>query len=337
MGLRAVVLVGGKGTRLQPLTFTRPKPILPVGGVAMLSRKIAHLASHGVTEAVLSLGYKPDPFIEAYPDNKVHGVTLVYAIESEPLDTAGALKFAAAYAGFLEGSDDSPILGVNGDVLTEIDLSDQVAFHLRMRSEATIALTQVEDPSAFGVVLTDEIGRVERFVEKPPRDEAPTDWINAGNYVLERAFFDRIPEGKVSLEREIFPLLVRDKTLFAVQSPAYWIDAGIPFTYLQANLDAAANAEGGSIIHSTARVSPGAVIHHSVIGAHVVIGDSSIVDRSVIDEDAVVGEGCTITDSMIGLRASIGDHAVLRDLTVVGDDASVVGGTVFSNAKVERD
>lgn len=336
MGLRAVVLVGGKGTRLQPLTFTRPKPILPVGGVPMLSRKIAHLAAHGVTEAVLSLGYKPDPFIEAFPGNTINGVKLYYAIESEPLDTAGALKFAADFAGFLNGADDSPIIGVNGDVLTDLDLSAQVDFHSAKGAEATIALTQVEDPSAFGVVPTDDEGRVIAFVEKPPRDEAPTDWINAGAYVLNPAFFRRIPDGKVSLERAVFPLLVADKTLFAVHSPEYWIDAGIPSTYLQANLDMAARERGGSIVHPTATVSAGAVVRNSVIGAGVVIGDGSIIDQSVIDDGAVVEPGCTITNSMIGLRATIGSNSTLRELTVVGDDAVVAANAVLDAAKVER-
>jgi mannose-1-phosphate guanylyltransferase len=336
MGLRAVVLVGGKGTRLQPLTFTRPKPILPVGGVPMLALKMAHLAAHGVTEAVLSLGYKPDPFFEAFPDNSIHGVTLHYAIESEPLDTAGALKFAATYAGFLNGSNDDPIIGVNGDVLTDLDLTAQMAFHVQNNAEATIALTQVEDPSAFGVVPTDDDGRVLAFVEKPPRDEAPTDWINAGAYVLQPAFFRRVPEGKVSLERAIFPLLVADKTLFAVHSPAYWIDAGIPSTYLQANLDAAHRVPTSSIIHPTAKIAATAVIRNSVIGAGVVVGESSIVDQSVIDEGATIGTSATITDSMVGQRASVGDGAVLRELTVVGDEAIVAANEVLDSAKVEK-
>ena len=301
----------------------------------MLSLKLAHLASHGVTEAVLSLGYRPDPFFAAFPEGVIHGVTLHYAIESEPLDTAGALKFAATYAGFLEGPDDSPILGVNGDVLTDIDVSAQVAFHLDHDSEVTIALTQVDDPSAFGVVVTDAVGRVEAFVEKPPRDEAPTDWINAGNYVLSRAFFARIPEGKVSLERSIFPLVVNEGKLFAVHSPAYWIDAGIPATYLQANLDVAAKSDSGSIIDPTARISADAVIHNSVIGANVVIGEGAIVNRSVIDDGATIGTGATLSDSMIGLRANIGVNSVLRDLTVVGDDAVVPAGAILDAEKVE--
>ena len=329
------MLVGGKGTRLQPLTFTRPKPILPVGGIPMLSRKLAHLASHGVTEAVLSLGYRPDPFMEAFPGNETNGVKLQYAIESEPLDTAGALKFAAEFAGFLDGPDDSPIIGVNGDVLTDIDVTAQVEFHRSTGSEVTIALTQVDDPSAFGVVVTNTDGRVEAFVEKPARDEAPTDWINAGNYVMSRSFFTRIPGGKVSLERSIFPVVVAEKKLYAVQSPAYWIDAGIPATYLQANLDAAAATTSGSIIDPSAQISSQATIHNSVIGANVVIADSAIVHRSVIDAGTVVGEGATISDSMIGMRATIGARATLRDLTVVGDDAVVTADQMLEADRVE--
>lgn len=301
-----------------------------------MALKMAHLAAHGVTEAVLSLGYKPDPFFEAFPDNSIHGVILHYAIESEPLDTAGALKFAATYAGFLDGTNDDPIIGVNGDVLTDLDLTAQLAFHVENNAEATIALTQVEDPSAFGVVPTDEVGRVLAFVEKPPRDEAPTDWINAGAYVLQPAFFRRIPNGKVSLERAVFPLLVADKTLFAVRSPAYWIDAGIPSTYLQANLDAAQRMATGSIVHPTATIAASAVIRNSVIGANVVVGESSIVDQSVIDDGAVIGSSVTVTDSMVGRDASIGNGAVLRELSVVGDEAVVAANEALEGAKVKK-
>jgi mannose-1-phosphate guanylyltransferase len=213
--LTAVVLVGGFGTRLRPLTLATPKQLLPVAGVPLIERVLGHLHEHGVDQAVLSLGYRPDAFLERYPDRTCAGVHLEFAVEAEPLDTAGAIRFAAAEAGIAER-----FLVVNGDILTGLDLSALVAFHAERHDEAgaegTIALTKVEDPSSFGVVPTDDEGRVLAFVEKPPRDEAPTDLINAGFYVLEASVLDRIPAGRrVNVERETFPAMVADATLFA--------------------------------------------------------------------------------------------------------------------------
>ncbi len=161
--MKAVVLVGGEGTRLRPLTLSSPKQMLPIVGVPMIERVLGHLAAHGVDEAVLSLGYLPDAFMEAYPDGRAVGVRLTYAVEPEPLDTAGAVRFAAKYAGIAE-----TFVVVNGDVLTDLDLTSLVAFHRQRGAEGTIALHPVSDPSAFGVVPTDEEGRVMAFVEKPP-------------------------------------------------------------------------------------------------------------------------------------------------------------------------
>ena len=209
--MKAVVLVGGEGTRLRPLTLSAPKQMLPIVGVPMIERVLAQLAVHGIDDAVLSLGYLPDAFMEAYPDGRVAGVGLTYAVEPEPLDTAGAVRFAASFAGI-----DETFVVVNGDVLTDLDLTTLVAFHRERGAEGTIALHPVADPSAFGVVPTDEDGRVKAFVEKPPRDEAPTNEINAGTYVLEPSVLSRIPEGgRVSIERETFPAMVRDGGLFA--------------------------------------------------------------------------------------------------------------------------
>ena len=209
--MKAVVLVGGEGTRLRPLTLSAPKQMLPIVGVPMIERVLGHLASHGIDDAVLSLGYLPDAFTEAYPDGRVAGMGVTYAVEPEPLDTAGAVRFAAAFAGI-----DETFVVVNGDVLTDLDLTALVAFHRERGAEGTIALHPVADPSAFGVVPTDDDGRVQAFVEKPPRDEAPTNEINAGTYVLEPSVLGRIPEGgRVSIERETFPAMVRDGGLFA--------------------------------------------------------------------------------------------------------------------------
>ncbi|MBV8462879.1 MAG: nucleotidyltransferase family protein, partial [Acidimicrobiales bacterium] len=196
--MRAVVLVGGEGTRLRPLTLTVPKQMLPVAEQPMIERVLGQLARHGVSEAVLSLGYKPDAFINAYPQGTVGDVRVTYAVEPEPRDTAGAIRFAATQAGI-----DDTFVAVNGDVLTDIDIGSLVELHRQRAAAATIALTPVEDPSAFGVVPTDEEGRVTAFIEKPPRDEAPTNLINAGIYVLEPSVLDLVaPDVRVSIERE---------------------------------------------------------------------------------------------------------------------------------------
>ena len=334
--MRAIVLVGGEGTRLRPLTLTRPKPMLPVGGIPMIARKLAHLAEHGITEAVLSLGYKPDAFRMAFPEGHVCGVRLHYAVEPTPLDTAGAIRFAAFVAGFLDGENDEPIVAVNGDVLTTLDLSAQVSFHQSKRARATIALTQVEDPSAFGVVPCDPDGRVIDFVEKPSREEAPTDWINGGTYVLERSVIAGIaPDTRVSIERVVFPQLVEEGSLFAIRSSEPWIDAGIPSTYLQANLDsiedpdtARGSASVVGLIDAAASVDPTAVVERSVIGAGCVIG-RAVVRRSVLLGNVTVADGCVIEDSMLGEGSTIAADCMLSALTVIGDAAVVEAGSVF--------
>jgi mannose-1-phosphate guanylyltransferase len=333
--MRAVVLVGGEGTRLRPLTLTRPKPMLPVAGVPMLARKLAHLAEHGVTEAVLSLGYKPDAFMTAFPEGHVAGVRLHYAVEPVPLDTAGAIRFAAVAAGFLDGDDDEPIVAVNGDVLTTLDLSAQVGFHRSVGARATIALTRVEDPSAFGVVPCHPDGRVIDFVEKPTREEAPTDWINGGTYVLERSVIrDIAADVRVSIERVVFPQLVAEGSLYAVQSSEPWIDAGIPSTYLQANLDAiAADAPAAGQVDPSASIDPTATVEHSVIGPGAVVAHGAVVRRSVLLMGAAVASGCVVEDSMLGETCRIESGSKLRALSVVGDGAVVEAGSVLDGIR----
>lgn len=235
------MLVGGFGTRLRPLTLTTPKQMLPVAGRPMIEGVLEHLRGHGVDEVVLSLGYRPDAFTEAFPDATCAGVHLVYAVEPEPLDTAGAIAFAARHAGI-----DERFLVVNGDVLTDLDVSALVAFHDAAWAEGTIALTLVEDPSQFGVVPTDDDGRVQAFIEKPPPGEAPTNLINAGYYVLEASVLDRVPPGrKVNIERVTFPAIAADGRLYAKADDAYWLDVGTPERLLQASLDLLTGARPG--------------------------------------------------------------------------------------------
>jgi mannose-1-phosphate guanylyltransferase len=314
--VKAVVLVGGEGTRLRPLTLTTPKQMLPVGGRPMIERVIERLGSYGITGVVLSLGYKPDAFLEAYPDGRCAGLAIEYAVEAEPLDTAGAIAFAAREAGV-----EDAFVVLNGDVLTGLDVGELIRFHRDHGAEATIALTPVEDPSRFGVVPTDEEGRVIDFIEKPPRDEAPTNLINAGTYVLEPSVIGRIPTGRrVSIERETFPAIAGDRALYALASDADWVDAGTPATYLAANLRYAAPPG------ATVEVGEGAEVTSSVVGKGVTIGAGAVVHESVLFDGAVVGPGAEVRSSIVGRGARVEKDAVVADLTIVGYDAVVAAG-----------
>ncbi|MCU4185703.1 NDP-sugar synthase [Acidiferrimicrobium sp. IK] len=324
--MRAVVLVGGKGTRLRPLTLATPKQMLPVAGRPMIEWVLEHLSAHGITDVVLSLGYRPDVFVEAYPDGRCGGVSLHYAVEDEPLDTAGAIAFAARGAGI-----DETFVVVNGDVLTGLDVTALIAFHRARRAAATIALTPVEDPSRYGVVPTDADGRVTAFIEKPPADQAPTNLINAGTYVLEPSVLDRIaPGGPVSIERTTFPALVEERTLFAMASDAPWVDAGTPATYLQVNLDRA----GETPIDPTAAVDASAQVTASVVGAAARIGSAAVVSRSVLLEGATVGAGATVRDSIIGWRAHVGPGATVSGGSILGESVAVAAGETVTSRLV---
>ncbi len=319
--MRAVVLVGGFGTRLRPLTLSTPKQMLPVVDRPMIEWVVGHLGRHGVTEAVLSLGYRPDAFTEAYVDGTCAGVALHYAVEPEPLDTAGAIRFAARHAGI-----DERFLVVNGDVLTDFDLDALCRVHDERGAEGTLHLTPVDDPSRYGVVPIDDKGRVEAFVEKPPAGEAPSNWINAGAYVLEPSVIGRIPaDRKVSIERETFPALVDDGSLFAVQAHDYWIDAGTPETYLQAQLDLVGGQrpDRPTAVAADAQVADDAVVRDSVVMSGASIESSAVVEGSVILPGATIGDGATVRGSVVGPRATVGARARLEHLTVLGDDVQV--------------
>lgn len=328
--MRAVVLVGGFGTRLRPLTNHTPKPMLPVGHVPIIERLIANLARGGVVEVTLALGFKPEPFIEAFPDGECGGVALRYSVESEPLDTAGAIRFAAEVAGI-----DDTFVVANGDVLTDLDVSELVAFHREHAAEGTLHLIGVPDPSAFGVVALDRDGRVERFVEKPAPGTAPSNLINAGTYVLEPSVLERIAPGqKVSIERVTFPSMVADGGLFAMGTDDYWVDTGRPELYLQANLDLLVGLRRHDRcvpVHHDARVAAGASVTGSLVGPDAIVGPGAQVHGSVILPGAVVGDDAVVTDSVVMGR--VGAGAVVRG-SVLGADAVVADGAQLHAAKL---
>lgn len=319
--MRAVVLVGGFGTRLRPLTYSIPKPLLPVANVRLLEHVIAGLGTAGVTEVVLAIGFKPEPFLEAFPDNVCAGVKLTYAVEPQPMDTAGAIGFAARYAGI-----DDTFIVVNGDILTDIDYRALVEFHREQKAEGTIRLISVDDPSQFGVVETDANGWVTRFVEKPQPHETDSRNVNAGTYVLEPSVLSRIPENQpLSIERVVFPQMVKDRALSAMVMNGYWIDTGRPQTYLQANLDLI----DGTRSQILAAVAPQAFI-----------GIGAVITRSVIGEHAHIGDGAIVTDSVILPGAQVGSRARVEQSLVMGtihDNASVVRAVLGVDAVVDRD
>ncbi|HEY7438738.1 MAG TPA: NDP-sugar synthase [Acidimicrobiia bacterium] len=308
--MKAIVLVGGAGTRLRPLTYATPKPLLPIANVAFLERQLGWLATHGVDEAVLSLGYLPERFTEHFPDDRFGDVKLRFVVEHEPLGTAGGIRFAA------EGISERVVV-CNGDVLTDLDLTALLRFHEERGAEATITLSRVEDPSAFGVVPTRSDGEVIAFVEKPSRDQAPTHWINAGTYVLEPSVFETVPPRlNVSIERETFPRMLEHRgRLYAVRSDAYWLDIGTPGKLYEAQIDVLLGKMGLPPVASAVERVPGVWVEP---GAEIA-GDAQLTAPVLIGREATVGAGARIASSVVGARASIAAGAAVERSIVLPD------------------
>jgi NDP-sugar pyrophosphorylase family protein len=365
--VKAVVLVGGEGTRLRPLTYTTPKPLLPIANEPHLERQLAWLAAHGVDEVVLSMGYLPDAFHahfrhDRFGEDVFGDVRLRYAVEAEPLGTAGAIRYAAA-------SMSERFVVCNGDVLTDLDLGAMVRFHDARGAEATISLTQVEDPSAFGVVPTRADGGVIAFVEKPAPGKAPSNWINAGTYVVEPSFLERIPPRlNVSVERETFPrMLAQPGLLFGYQSDAYWLDIGTPEKYLQAHRDVLdgklglppaggarevaagvwvqgeAVVEEGAVVEppvllgAGARIERGARVRASVLGPRAVVESGAVLDGAVLHAGACVSHGSAVRRSVLGGDAVLKPEVTVDGETVVGAGSTVMSGTRISGGRVPAD
>ena len=326
--MHAVVLVGGFGTRLRPLTNTVPKSMLPVAHVPLIVRLIRRLEAGGVDGVTLALGFLPDPFVEAFPDGRCGGVELGYAIEPEPLDTAGAIRFAARHAGIHE-----TFVVANGDVLTDLDVAALVAHHETMDAEATMHLIAVDDPSSFGVVAQDDDGRILRFVEKPAPGTEPSNLINAGTYVFEPSVLDRIPPGRVSIERDTFPAVAAAGRFHGFATVDYWLDAGRPDLYLRANLDLISGVRDEVVdgVAPGADVGAGATVTTSVVGPGAQVGRNATVLRSVLLPGAVIGADAALEDSVVA--GTIGPGAtVVR--TVVGADAKIADREHVHDARV---
>ncbi len=347
--MKAILLAGGKGSRLRPLTLHTPKPIVPIFDRPFLQYQIDLLRQvPEIDEIVLSLNYQPRRIEEVFGDGSDLGIQLRYVVEPTPLGTGGAIKFTA---GELRGE---PIVVFNGDVFTSVDLPSVLALHRERRARATIVLTPVDNPMAYGLVETDPQGNVARFVEKPTPDQIRCDTINAGIYVLEPDTLDRIPKDTVySIERGYFPSLVEQKETFvAYIYRGYWIDIGTPEKYRQAHrdimdgrftappfaekagvahispdarieegaiLDAPCFVDAGAVIKSGARIGP-----HSVIGRHCHIGERAVVDGAIlwphtwVDSEARIGAAIAGRHCHFGRNVEIGD-ALLGDKSAVTD------------------
>lgn len=331
---QAVILVGGQGTRMRPLTDTLPKPMLPLLDLPFVERQVDHLHRAGVDRIVFSCGYRPKEIEDYFGDGSSRGLEMGYVVDPEPLGTAGAIANAAPLL------TDDDVFVLNGDILTDLDLAALVAHHRRLGAEATIALTPVDDPSAFGLVRTDAQGRVAEFVEKPGPDElirGEPYRINAGTYVLSPSARAAIPAGQnVSIERDTFPLLAARGGVGAMASDCYWRDIGTPGSYLDAHLDLLSGrvgfipspgeswVAGSASVDSAASVGAGACV-----GANASVGAGATLGTCVIGARSVVGPGATVHGAVLGRGVTVGEGATVRGLVVVGDGATVAPGAVL--------
>ncbi|HEU5062593.1 MAG TPA: NDP-sugar synthase [Solirubrobacterales bacterium] len=321
--MQAIVLVGGEGTRLRPLTSDVPKPAVTLVDRPFLAYAIEWLAAHGVSEVVLACGFLPDVLREVLGEEERSGVKITYVAEPEPLGTAGAIRFAAdALGGRLEDR----FLALNGDVLADLDLSALVRAHEERGARATIGLHPVEDSSAYGLVRCDEEGRVLEFLEKT--GEAVPGEINAGAYVLDRSVLDLVPAGQaVSIEREVFPRLVGDG-LHGLLLDGYWMDIGTPERYLQASWDI---LEG----RVETRVEPTAPGQLIAAGARIADG-AKVGPRAVVAAGCEVAAGAEVGESVLLDGCAIGAEARVKD-SILAPGARVEPGAQVVNAVIGRD
>ena len=322
----AVVLVGGKGTRLRPLTLSAPKPMLPTAGLPFLQHLLARIGAAGIKHVVLGTSFKAEVFEDYFGDGSKLGLEIDYVTETEPLGTGGGIRNVLPK---LRGDH---AMVFNGDVLGGTDLGAILDTHRNRDADVTLHLVRVGDPRAFGCVPTDADGRVTAFLEKT--QDPPTDQINAGCYVFKREIIERIPEGRaVSVEREVFPsLLAEDARVYGHVDSSYWRDMGTPEDFVRGSADlvrgiapspALDGPRGESLVHPGAGVAPGALlIGGTVVGRGAEVGAGARLDGAVLFDGAVVEAGATVERSIIGFGARIGPRALVRD-AVIGDGADI--------------
>ncbi|MFJ2739983.1 sugar phosphate nucleotidyltransferase [Streptomyces sp. NPDC087440] len=328
----AILLAGGKGSRLRPVTLHTPKPMVPAAGVPFLAHQLARAKAAGVTHVVLATSYLAEVFEPYFGDGSALGMRLTYVTEDQPLGTGGAIRSAADA---LTSGPADPVLVFNGDILTGLDIAGLVDAHQRAGAAVTLHLTRADDPREYGLVPTDDTGRVLDFTEKPQHpDEIVTDQINAGCYVFRREVIDTIPAGRpVSVERETFPqLLAAGALLHGVVDRTYWLDLGRPACFVKASADlvrgivaspALPGPTGEYLLLPGAQVADGAKLGGgTVVGAGARIEAGAVVEGSIVLDGARVAEGAQVYDSLLGARSSVGRNTTVTG-AVVGDDAEV--------------
>jgi mannose-1-phosphate guanylyltransferase len=349
--MQALILAGGEGTRLRPLTSTVPKPVVPLVDRPFIAFMLDWLRVHGVEDIVISCGHMAAGVRNVLGDGSAFGVSLRYVEEPTPLGTGGALKYAESLL-------DGRFFMLNGDVLTDIDLTAQLAHHERTGAKATLALTPVDDPSNYGLVRTDENGLVTEFVEKPAPDQIDTRNISAGAYVLEREILDMLePEQPASIERDVFPQLV-GRGLYGCVSENYWLDIGTPERYLEATFDilegtvgtAFSERTGGAYlvveksVDNRGRIIPSALVESGcvigdgarvggrvVLEAGVMVGANTTIERAVVLRGAEIGENCSLSGCIVGGGVRIGDNTHVEGMSVLGEGVTIGADNVIAN------
>jgi mannose-1-phosphate guanylyltransferase len=343
---KALILVGGLGTRLRPLTEDTPKALMPLLNRPFMEHVIAHLRWYGVKEIVLALHYLPEAIKEALGDGSDLGVRLTYSLETEPLGTAGAVKNAAGHLR------DGAFFVLNGDVFTDLDLDAMLDYHYEREAAATIAMHRVADPSAYGVIETGNDGRVRRFVEKPPREEAASNWINAGTYILEPEVLEMIPAGHYMFEHGLFPaLLAAGKPVFGYQVEGYWTDMGRPEHYLALSEDlllgrtdshllelpadglarpagginAAAVLQPPVFIGEGCRIAPGAAVNGPVVmGENCRLAEDTVVSGAVLWDNVSIGAGARLSNCIVGRGVSVAPGTSYDDTVITATESTPI-------------
>ena len=363
--MKAVIMAGGQGTRLRPLTSNQPKPMIPIVGIPCMEHIVNLLKSHGLEDIVVTLQFLPDEIRDYFGDGSDWGVNMRYSVEDTPAGTAGSVKMAEEELMAL-GEPDERIVVISGDALTDADLSHLSDFHERKGSEATMVLKSVENPLDFGLVITEEDGRITRFLEKPAWGQVFSDTVNTGIYLLEPSVLAEIPaEGEYDFSAELFPKLLEDgRPMYGYVTEDYWEDIGTleqysaaqrdvldgkvrgvrpPGTRLKDNIYIGQRVQvdeealdGPVVIGENSRIDEGAYIGpYSVIEANVVVSSGASIERSVVAEGSYIGEGAELDDTLVGRSSYIQPRARLLERSALGDDVIVgEGATVSPEVKI---
>ncbi len=354
--MKAVILAGGEGTRLRPITFLNPKPMLPLVNRPFMENFVLWLKSHNVKDIIFSAGYLSEVFKNYFGNGSKLGVKITFAEEEKPLGTCGGVKNAEKYLG------NDSFLVFNGDILSSLNLTDMIAFHKRKKADVTISVTRTEDPSSYGLVPVDGEGRITKFIEKPEEDEIATDLVNAGIYIMEPRVLKGVPEGEnYSFERQLFPgLLEKGYKIFGYVFNSYWLDVGTPRKYLTANLDvlykkmkfkfpgrevmkgiyAGTGSEysesnfvsGPVVIGDGTKIEKNAkIMPLTIIGNNCTILGGAEISESVIFNNCIIGKKCHIKRAIISNNVDIGDNVTVEEYSVIGDNSSIGKNNILRN------